>query len=296
MSLKWDAELYHEQSSMQRKIGLMAIERLKPKNQERILDIGCGDASLSMEIAKKIPDGEVVGVEVSENMVKYARKKLKKAGINNVSILHMNALNIDFKEEFDAVFSNIAVHWIKRRRILFSKMFESLKNNGRLVITIMDYSYKGGEMFTEETRRVDLTEDPSWKRDDPDRRLRHGGTIFELFFGIITKEEYIKYFLEAGKLANIDHWSTSRTIKSLKRVGFSNFTFEPFIISKTFKDAEEYIRYMQSAGWVTYLSPYPEGVKKEILEELLMKISERDDLVFDERWKVVFLDAIKKVS
>ena len=54
---RWDAELYQNSSKWQFDLGMMAIERLAPIDGERILEIGCGNALTTIEIAKRIPNG-----------------------------------------------------------------------------------------------------------------------------------------------------------------------------------------------------------------------------------------------
>ena len=64
-NLKWDAELYKGSSAVQYKLGLMAIERLEPVDKEKILEIGSGNAMLTIEIARYIPNGSITAIEIS---------------------------------------------------------------------------------------------------------------------------------------------------------------------------------------------------------------------------------------
>ena len=59
---RWDAELYQGSSAVQYKLGIMTIERLKPLDKEKILEIGPGNAMLTIEIAKRIPNGTITAI------------------------------------------------------------------------------------------------------------------------------------------------------------------------------------------------------------------------------------------
>ena len=71
---KWNAKAYKEASHHQFKWGLELLDKLELKGNERVLDIGCGDGKLTIEIAKRVPDGYVVGIDNSEEMISFARK------------------------------------------------------------------------------------------------------------------------------------------------------------------------------------------------------------------------------
>jgi trans-aconitate 2-methyltransferase len=132
--LQWNAELYQDSSSLQFQLGLLAIERLNPRDREQILDIGCGNGLLTIELAKRIPSGRVTGVEVSSEMITKAADNISRHGVSNVRFLNMNALDISFESEFDAVFSNSAIHWIHDQETIYGLIFKSLAGSGRIMI------------------------------------------------------------------------------------------------------------------------------------------------------------------
>jgi len=133
-SFKWDAKLYQESSSFQFNLGLIAIEKLNPKGNENILEIGCGNAKLTIELAKKIPSGKMTAIELSEDMVNQAEENLNKQQVKNVKIVNMDAININYENQFDAVFSNSAIHWIKNLKTMYNLIYKSLKKKSRILI------------------------------------------------------------------------------------------------------------------------------------------------------------------
>lgn len=105
-------------------LGSPVVELLAPKAGERILDLGCGDGVLT----KKLADlgCEVVAVDSSAAQIEAARK----LGLNAHAI---SGEDLPYQEEFDAVFSNAALHWIKRADLMIGGVYRSLKPGGRFV-------------------------------------------------------------------------------------------------------------------------------------------------------------------
>ena len=100
------------------------VELLDAKPGERILDLGCGDGVLT----RKLQDGgcEVVGIDSSPELIQAA------LGLHlNVSL--RNAYEIDFHQEFDAVFSNAVLHWLKDADRVIRNIFHALRAGGRFV-------------------------------------------------------------------------------------------------------------------------------------------------------------------
>lgn len=100
------------------------MDLLAPKPGERILDLGCGDGVLT----KKLADlgCEVVAVDASVPQVEAARK----LGLNASAI---RAEDLPYKEEFDAVFSNAVLHWIRCADLMLAGVYRCLKPGGRFV-------------------------------------------------------------------------------------------------------------------------------------------------------------------
>ncbi len=85
-------------------LGQAVLDLLQPQPGERILDLGCGDGTLT-----EWPVGlgaEVVGIDNSPAMIAAARQR-------GLDARMMDARSLSFENEFDAVFSNAALHWVK---------------------------------------------------------------------------------------------------------------------------------------------------------------------------------------
>jgi SAM-dependent methyltransferase len=125
-SAKWDAGLYDAKHAFVWEKARGLLEWLAPREGERILDLGCGTGQLSAEIAAS--GARAVGVDRSPEMVAEARKKFP-----SLRFEVCDARSLPFHEEFDAVFSNAALHWIPQAEQVVSGISHALKPGGRFV-------------------------------------------------------------------------------------------------------------------------------------------------------------------
>ncbi|WP_175638037.1 class I SAM-dependent methyltransferase [Metabacillus schmidteae] len=123
---QWDAHLYDQHHSFVSEYGHDLVKLLNPTSGERILDVGCGTGDLMNTLVDFGVDG--LGVDQSETMVVKAKEKYPE-----LSFEVKDVLELDFQGEFDAVFSNATLHWVKEPKLALEKMYESLKVGGRFV-------------------------------------------------------------------------------------------------------------------------------------------------------------------
>jgi len=123
----WDTELYEAQHAFVWRFGEALIEILAPKPGERILDVGCGTGQLTHEIAER--GAEVLGVDASPEMIGQARQNYPA-----LRFTLQDAASMTFNGEFDAVFSNAALHWILDDVGAADSMSRALRTGGRLVL------------------------------------------------------------------------------------------------------------------------------------------------------------------
>ncbi|MGC9517062.1 MAG: class I SAM-dependent methyltransferase [Methanomicrobiales archaeon] len=79
---------------------------LKLDGHERILDIGCGDGRITAEIASKISEGCVLGIDNSIEMIKLAKESFSIKEFSNLKFKVMDACELNFQEDFHRIFSN----------------------------------------------------------------------------------------------------------------------------------------------------------------------------------------------
>ena len=119
------------------------IEVISENN--KILDLCTGTATNAMGISRAIPSSEIVGVDLSENMLKVAREKLKKANIKNITLYQMDATKLSFKSKsFDKILLSLILHEMDEelRSKILSEAKRALKKDGRIIITEWERSSK----------------------------------------------------------------------------------------------------------------------------------------------------------
>ncbi len=123
---QWNANLYDSKHKFVSWLATDLVELLSPKAEERILDLGCGTGHLTQKIATY--GSEVLGIDSAETMISQARKNYP-----NLQFAVVDATKLEFREEFDAVFSNAVLHWIKQPEKVIAGVWKSLKPKGRFV-------------------------------------------------------------------------------------------------------------------------------------------------------------------
>lgn len=122
----WNAGLYDTKHQFVSKYGEGLLDLLDAKENEVILDLGCGTGDLAQQIS--LTGAQVVGVDYAVSMVEQAKAKYP-----HIDFQQMDATKLPFVEAFDGIFTNAALHWIKTPEIVIRNMYNSLKNGGRLV-------------------------------------------------------------------------------------------------------------------------------------------------------------------
>jgi trans-aconitate methyltransferase len=126
MTNQWDAAQYDAKHAFVYERAKGLVELLAPQAGEKILDVGCGTGTLTAEIAER--GAEVLGVDLSEEMISQARKKFPALNFEA-----LDARQLQFSEEFDGVFSNAVLHWIPEAEQLIAGVAQALRPGGRFV-------------------------------------------------------------------------------------------------------------------------------------------------------------------
>ena len=121
---RWTSDSYRTNAAYVPALGAAVFELLNPRIGERILDIGCGEGALTEKIVAA--GATVVGVDASADMVAAATARGLDARV-------MNAERLPFVHEFDAVFSNAALHWVRDHDAMLAGVHRALKPGGRFV-------------------------------------------------------------------------------------------------------------------------------------------------------------------
>ncbi len=126
MTNRWNAAEYDARHAFVYEQARDLVDLLAPRPGERVLDLGCGTGALTAEIAER--GAEILGVDRSEEMISQARKKFPALNFQT-----LDARQLRFNGEFDAVFSNAALHWIPEAEEVIDGVARALKSGGRFV-------------------------------------------------------------------------------------------------------------------------------------------------------------------
>jgi trans-aconitate methyltransferase len=122
---EWNAEQYARNARFVSDLGQAVLDLLNPQPGESILDLGCGDGALTERLVAA--GANVVGVDSSADMVRAAKDRGLDARV-------VDGYTLEFDSEFDAVFSNAAMHWMKRDPdAVVAGAYRALKPGGRFV-------------------------------------------------------------------------------------------------------------------------------------------------------------------
>jgi SAM-dependent methyltransferase len=119
---KWNAADYARVGGFVAELGGAALDLLDPKPGERVLDIGCGEGTLTKKIIER--GATVLGVDNSPEMIAAARA-------NGIDAVLLDVADMTFSIEFDAAFSNATLHWILEKEQAARAIFRALKAGGR---------------------------------------------------------------------------------------------------------------------------------------------------------------------
>lgn len=120
----WSPDRYAHHASFVPALGASILERLSPQPGERVLDLGCGDGTLTVKLVDR--GARVVGVDASLEMLEVAKRR-------GLDVRLMDGRLLTFDAEFDAVFSNAALHWIPEADAVVKGVVRALKPGGRFV-------------------------------------------------------------------------------------------------------------------------------------------------------------------
>lgn len=126
--VEWKAEEYDAQSAPHEEWQAQIIDRLKLNGDETLLDAGCGTGRLTKHLLELVPDGRVIGVDASAQMLEKAREHLG----DSVELHHQDLTRLDLPEKVDVVYSSAVFHWIEDHEALFRSLHGTMKPGAKL--------------------------------------------------------------------------------------------------------------------------------------------------------------------
>lgn len=228
----WRAEEYFKNSSSQKDAAADLMKYVPIKKTDIILDVGCGDGKITAAIAAQVPNGVVVGLDVSPSMIDFAQANFPADQHANLQFVLKDAQNLDYHETFDILFSFTAVQWIADHEMFLKKAYESLKPLGTFAITL-----PMGLPANLEQAVNEKISSPQWA---------------PYFQGFSTGWNFVSE-VDYAKLLATNHFISKRfAVVPQNDIFSTRGIFEKFI-----------------SQWFPYLRPLPQNLKQAFLTEVV---------------------------
>ncbi|MDD5227501.1 MAG: methyltransferase domain-containing protein [Methylococcales bacterium] len=242
----WNAQDYEKNSQAQQKWGQEVIAKLNLKGTEDILDLGCGDGKVTIEIAQLVSNGSVIGVDNSSQMIALAIEKYPKNEYPNLSFQVMDASALSFENCFDVAFSNAVLHWVKNHKPVVDGVYKSLKVGGKILLRM------GGQGDAEGIISImnEVRSSDKWV---------HHFTEFKFPFTFMEVEDYQVL---------------------LKEAGFSTIRVELLPKDMT-HDGKSGLAGWIRTTWLPYTQRIPKEQQEEFIEEVVTKYLDKVPLSSD---------------
>ena len=232
---KWDGQYYNSNNRLQFQSAMQFLPALSIKPNEKILDVGCGPGNITVEIAKQVPYGSVVGIDISQSMVETAQQNY--GAIDNLSFKLCDARDLNFNNDFDRIVSFLTLHWIQDQQAVLSSCYNNLKPGGLINIFMVPHV-----------------------EDHP----------FAYSFDQIAASKRWKDTLGEVKANDQYYGLTEQSIKSLmEQAGFTVLDIHSLIFENTFDSVDAIKKHI--SGWIvgfSAVSSLPETAREEFVNDL----------------------------
>ena len=233
-NFEFDGQKYKKASSHQKEWGTRIVTELNLMGTESILDLGCGDGVLTKLLAEMVPEGNVLGIDASIGMLETA----KELEGTNLAFKHLDIREMDFDEEFDLIFSNAALQWVKDHKRVLDNCLKALKING-----VVRFNFAGDGNCS---------------------------NFFEVVRQVINESMYREYF------ENFEWPWFMPTIlqyeKLVRQSDFREWKVWEENADRNFKGEDEMIKWIDQPSLVPFLKFLPNTMKEEFRDEVVRKM------------------------
>jgi len=244
---EFDGDKYLKASKHQKEWGQRLISEFHFTGSESILDLGCGDGVLTKIIADKVPDGNVLGIDVSEGMIDKANE-LKQ---DNLRFQRLDINNIDFENEFDITISNATLHWVQDHKRLIWNCHRALKENG-----VLRFNFAGDGNCS---------------------------NLIGVIRDVMNNEVYKKYFTDfkwPWYMPTIDDYRQLLSINNFKDIRIWDENADRY-----FEDVDEMIGWIDQPSLVPFIARIDDagkgGFRKAVIDQMVTITRQKDGRCFE---------------
>jgi trans-aconitate 2-methyltransferase len=127
----WDAGTYDRSSDPQQAWAAEVRERLEGVSPDAtVLDVGCGTGRVTETLLALVPNGRVLAVDASADMIELARRRLG----DRADVWCQNVLDLNLTSPVDVIISTATLHWVTDHDRLWKTLARALKPGGVLEI------------------------------------------------------------------------------------------------------------------------------------------------------------------
>lgn len=247
---QWSGRQYSVANGLQAQIGEQLLNSISFADDAKVLDAGCGSGNLTFAIAERVPNGHVTAIDLSESMIEQCKAESGKKKTDNISFQVRGINDIDYREEFDVIFSNSVLHWVRNMEDAAGRLHRALRSGGMaaLQFPLLDARHPLISYANRAMEEMQITE-------------RYAGWEFPWY--VPAAEEFRKILFHAG-FHNIEVFETAHIFQ--------------------FENAEAVYRHFQSVGLKLYADALPENIREKymntVLEDIRSDFSENADLTY----------------
>jgi len=250
---EWNAASYHRVANPHVNWGGPVLDRLPLQGNETVIDAGCGTGRLTALLLERLPDGQVIALDQSQNMLDEAGEFLRPTYGDRVEFRQVDLQELDLDQVADAIFSTATFHWLPDHDRLFANLFRALRPGGWLVAQC------GGG--------------PNIAR------------IHERAMRILRQEPFAQFIGDWNGPWNFA--DAGITAERLARAGFTDIDTNVIAAPVTMPDAAEYGEFLETVVFGTHLERLPDKEMRQDFIGQMVDLGERDHPPFElDYWRL----------
>lgn len=221
-------------------IGEELIGTIDFKPYDHVLDAGCGVGNLTLEIARKVSEGSITGMDISEGRITQCRELFRKENIPNARFYVGSIEEMTEKEEYTIVFSNSVFQWVEDLDRAMGSFHRALQDGGLAAIQFPRLFGDHPMIFY------------------PEKAIRE-----------LQVEEYFKGWIFPACVP-----SEGELHKAMEKAGFAGILIREDETDFAFPTARKLFDHFNNVGYARYVQRLPEEYKKAFLQKILQDIEE----------------------